>query len=77
MIDERTRWATFSADLRLLTASLDLSPRITRATVTSTSGPPDGLSTGCLASHTSGGTIRCSHSRLTDERTRLPASVTL
>ena len=52
MIDERTRWATFSADLRLLTASLDLSPRITRATVTSTSGPPDGLSTGCLASHT-------------------------
>jgi hypothetical protein len=63
MIDERTRWATFSADLRLLTASLDLSPRITRATVTSTSGPPDGPITGCLASHTSGGTIRCSHSR--------------
>ena len=40
------------------------------ATVRSTSGPPDGRSTGCLASHTSGCTVRLLHCRSIDERTR-------
>jgi hypothetical protein len=39
-------------------------------TVRSTSGPPDGRSTGCLASHTSGCTVRLLHCRSIDERTR-------
>ena len=46
------------------------------ATVTSTSGPPDGRSTGYLASHTSGGTMRCLDSRLIDERMRWATSTT-
>ena len=40
------------------------------ATVTAMSGPPDGRNTGCSASHTSAGTIRCLDTRLIDERTR-------
>ena len=35
---------------------------------------PDGRSTGLFASHTSAGTMRCSHSRLIDERARWPTS---
>jgi hypothetical protein len=35
--------------------------------LTSTSGPPDGRSTGCLASHTSGCTVRLLHCRSIDE----------
>jgi hypothetical protein len=76
-IDERTRWATFSADLLSgQSTSRDQLAGI-RATVTSTSGPPDGRSTGCLASHTSADTIRCSHSRQIDEQTRWATSVKL
>jgi hypothetical protein len=73
-IDERTRWATSAKHIPMFKAPLATTRGGLAATVTSTSGPPDGLSTGCLASHTSGGTIRCSHSRPIDERTRWATS---
>jgi hypothetical protein len=76
-IDERTRWATSAKHIPMFKAPLATTRGGLAATVTSTSGPPDGLSTGCLASHTLGGTIRCSHSRPIDEWTRLHASVKL
>ena len=44
-------------------------------TDTSISSPPDGRPVGCLASHTSGDTTRCSHDRLVDERTHHSTSV--
>ena len=78
-IDERTRWATFSADL-LSGQSTHLATNSHRDQgdrYTSTSGPPDGRSTGCLASHTSVDAIRCSHSRQIDEQTRWATSVKL
>ena len=62
-IDERTRWATFSADLLSgQSTSRDQLAGI-RATVMPVCDPQSGRSTGCLASHTSGDTIRCLHSR--------------
>jgi hypothetical protein len=45
------------------------------ATDTSISSPRDGRPVGCLASHTSAGTMRCSDSRLIDDRTRYSPSV--
>ena len=44
-------------------------------TDTSISSPTDGRPVGCLASHTSGDTMRCSHDRIVDERTHHSASV--
>ena len=64
------------ADIWLLSAPTRLRPSEgLTATDTSISSPRDGRLVGYLASHTSAGTMRCSDSRLVDDRTRYSPSV--